>query len=136
LEGCDRSLLARIHRYTVHRLRAEIEPVSAADFMRFLFKWQHVDESTKLTGRDGLREAIEMLDGFEVPTAAWERAVLTARVDGYDPSMLDLLCLAGEVAWARLSHPNPESADPPRWRPRRRCAVPARTRRRVAGASN
>ncbi|MEO8090939.1 MAG: DEAD/DEAH box helicase, partial [Gemmatimonadales bacterium] len=39
LEWCDRRLLARIHRYTLHRLRAEIEPVSAADFMRFLFAW-------------------------------------------------------------------------------------------------
>ena len=29
---CDRRLLARIHRYTLDRLRAEIEPVSAQDF--------------------------------------------------------------------------------------------------------
>ena len=43
LEWCDRRLLARIHRYTLNRLRAEIEPVSPADFMRFLFAWQHVD---------------------------------------------------------------------------------------------
>ncbi len=41
IEWCDRALLARIHRYTLNRLRAEIEPVSPADFMRFLFKWQH-----------------------------------------------------------------------------------------------
>ena len=45
LEWCDRRLLARIHRYTLNRLRAEIEPVSPADFMRFLFAWQHVDPS-------------------------------------------------------------------------------------------
>ena len=42
LEWCDRRLLARIHRYTLSRLRAEIEPVTAADFMRFLLHWQHV----------------------------------------------------------------------------------------------
>jgi ATP-dependent Lhr-like helicase len=34
LEWCDRGLLARIHRYTIGRLRAEIEPVSPADFIR------------------------------------------------------------------------------------------------------
>src|SRR5262249_34896094 len=34
-EWCDRRLLARIHRYTLSRLRAEIEPVTASDFMRF-----------------------------------------------------------------------------------------------------
>jgi ATP-dependent Lhr-like helicase len=52
-EWCDRALLARIHRYTLSRLRAEIEPVSPADFMRFLFKWQHVDEIARLTGPRG-----------------------------------------------------------------------------------
>jgi ATP-dependent Lhr-like helicase len=116
-EWCDRALLARIHRYTVHRLRAEIEPVSPADFMRFLFKWQHVDPADRLTALDGLRETVAMLDGFELASAAWERAVLRARVEGYDPSMLDMLCLAGEVAWARLSHPDPTHTDPPRLAP-------------------
>ena len=117
LEWCDRALLARIHRYTVTRLRAEIEPVSPADFMRFLFKWQHVDPTDRLTGLDGLREAIAMLDGYELPAAAWERSILPARVDGFDGSMLDMLCLAGEAAWARLSAPAPDVTDPPRLGP-------------------
>jgi ATP-dependent helicase Lhr and Lhr-like helicase len=116
-EWCDRALLARIHRYTVHRLRAEIEPVSPADFMRFLFKWQHVDAADRLTGLDGLRETVAMLDGFELAAAAWERSVLPARVGGYDPAMLDMLCLAGEVAWARLSSPDRALTDPPRLAP-------------------
>ena len=101
----------------MHRLRAEIEPVSPADFMRFLFKWQHVDAPDRLAGLDGLREVVAMLDGFELAAAAWERSVLDARVDGYDPSMLDMLCLAGEVAWARLSYPDSTHADPPRLAP-------------------
>ena len=105
LEWCDRALLARIHRYTLNRLRAEIEPVTPADFMRFLFTWQHVDERSRLTGLDGLREAIALLDGFELSAGAWERAVLPSRLDRYDPSMLDMLCLAGEVGWTRLSTP-------------------------------
>ena len=105
VEWCDRALLARIHRYTLNRLRAEIEPVAPADFMRFLFTWHHVDDRNKLSGLDGLREAVALLDGFEMPAAAWERAVLPARLDRYDPSWLDMLCLAGEVGWARLSTP-------------------------------
>ena len=105
LEWCDRALLARIHRYTLNRLRAEIEPVAPADFMRFLFTWHHVDDRTKLSGLDGVREAVALLDGFEMPAGAWERAVLPARLDRYDPSWLDMLCLAGEVGWARLSTP-------------------------------
>jgi ATP-dependent Lhr-like helicase len=103
LEWCDRGLLARIHRYTLNRLRAEIEPVSPADFMRFLFGWQHVDPASRLTGLDGLRTIIETLDGYEVAARGWERAVLPARMDHYEPPMLDMLCLTGEVGWARLS---------------------------------
>ncbi|HEY0871995.1 MAG TPA: DEAD/DEAH box helicase, partial [Vicinamibacterales bacterium] len=102
-EWCDRALLARIHRYTLNRLRAEIEPVMAADFMRFLFRWQHVEQSSRLTGPDGLREIVASLDGYELPAGAWERHVLAARLDRYDPSMLDMICLSGEGAWARLS---------------------------------
>ncbi len=105
VEWCDRALLSRIHRYTLNRLRAEIEPVSPADFMRFLFTWHHVDERTKLSGLDGVREAVTLLDGFEMPAGAWERAVLPVRLDRYDPSWLDMLCLAGEIGWARLSAP-------------------------------
>ena len=96
-------VLARIHRYTLNRLRAEISPVTPADFMRFLFAWQHVDPSSALTGPDGLRAVIAQLDGVELPARAWERDVLKARVDRYDPALLDMLCLTGEVAWARLS---------------------------------
>jgi ATP-dependent Lhr-like helicase len=103
LEWCDRTLLARIHRYTLNRLRAEIEPVSPADFMRFLFRWQHVETSSRLTGLDGLREIVAALDGYELAAGAWERAVLPARLDRYDPSMLDMICLAGEAGWGRLS---------------------------------
>jgi ATP-dependent helicase Lhr and Lhr-like helicase len=114
LEWCDRALLSRIHRYTIHRLRAEIEPVSAADFMRFLFAWQHVEPSTKLRGVDGLREIVAKLDGFELAAGAWERSVLPARLEGYEPAMLDMLCLAGEVAWRRLSAPSIDPASPPR----------------------
>jgi len=103
LEWCDRRLLARIHRYTLTRLRAEISPVSPADFMRFLFAWQHVSQPAALTGPDGLRAILAQLDGVELPARAWERDVLPARLDRYDPAMLDMLCLTGEVAWARLS---------------------------------
>jgi ATP-dependent Lhr-like helicase len=103
LEWCDRTLLARIHRYTLNRLRAEIEPVSPADFMRFLFRWQHVEASSKLTGHDGLREIVAMLDGYELGASAWERSVLPSRLDRYEPSMLDMICLTGEAGWGRLS---------------------------------
>jgi ATP-dependent Lhr-like helicase len=62
-----------------------------------------VDQAAQLTSIDGLREIVAMLDGFELAASAWERAVLPARMSAYDPQLLDMLCLAGEVGWARLS---------------------------------
>jgi ATP-dependent Lhr-like helicase len=100
---CDRRLLARIHRYTMDRLRAEIEPVSAQDFLRYLFERHHLAPRTRAGGRAGLRDAIAMLQGFEIAAAAWERDVLAPRVAGYRTEWLDELCLSGEVAWGRLS---------------------------------
>jgi ATP-dependent Lhr-like helicase len=104
-EWCDRRLLARIHRATLHRLRAEIQPVTPADFMRFLFEWQHVTPSSRLRGVDGVRAVIHQLDGFELAADAWDRYVLPSRVAGYDPSSLDLLCYSGEAAWGRVTEP-------------------------------
>ncbi len=107
LEWCDRRLLARIHRYTLHRLRAEIEPVSAADFMRFLFAWQRVEPNQRAAGLEGLATVMAQLDGFELPAAAWESDVLAARVTEYDPTLLDTLCMTGRVAWGRLAGRDP-----------------------------
>jgi ATP-dependent helicase Lhr and Lhr-like helicase len=102
-EVCDRRLLARIHRYTLDRLRAEIEAVSAQDFLRFLVERHHLTAKSRIGGRAALRAAVESLQGFEIPSAAWERDVLAPRVAGYRPEWLDELCLAGELTWARLS---------------------------------
>ncbi|MFT4571007.1 MAG: ATP-dependent Lhr-like helicase [Hyphomicrobiaceae bacterium] len=108
-EWCERGLLARIHRLTLGRLRREIEPVSPADFMRFLLRWQRVAEGSRLHGREGVRAVIAQLQGLELPGPAWEQSVLPARIAGYDPAHLEELCLAGEVAWGRLAVTLPDS---------------------------
>jgi ATP-dependent Lhr-like helicase len=104
-EWCERGLLARIHRYTLNRLRAEIEPVNAQDLMRFLFAWQRVEPGQRMRGAEGLAAIVDLLDGFELPAAAWEADVLPARVESYEPQWLDALCLSGRLAWSRLSPP-------------------------------
>jgi ATP-dependent Lhr-like helicase len=103
LEWCDRRLLARIHRYTLNRLRAEIEPVSAAEFLRFLCHWQHVAGEDQVQGAEGLAAVVEQLEGFELAAAGWEHDVLPARVADYGSEQLDQLCLSGRVAWGRLT---------------------------------
>jgi ATP-dependent Lhr-like helicase len=115
-ELCDRRLLARIHRQTLDRLRSEIEPVSAQDFLRYLLDRHRLTRRSRAGGRAGLRDTIAMLQGFELAAAAWETEVLAPRVAGYRPEWLDELCLAGEIAWARLS-PRRSAASTPAGRP-------------------
>jgi ATP-dependent Lhr-like helicase len=117
LEWCERRLLARIHRYTIKTLRAEIEPVSPADFMRFLFDWQGVARSPKPEGVESLDAVIKQLEGYEVPAAAWESDVLAARLNDYDPHWLDSLCLSGRALWARLTPSKSVGATPVRTTP-------------------
>jgi ATP-dependent helicase Lhr and Lhr-like helicase len=106
VEWCDRRLLARIHRLTVATLRKQIEPVTAAQFMRWLLRWQHVAPGSQVLGERGTLEVLRQLQGFEVAANAWERQVLARRVADYDPKVLDQLCLTGSVGWGRLSpHP-------------------------------
>ncbi len=103
VEWCDRRLLQRIHRLTVGRLRKEIEPLSSQDFMRFLFRWHHLDAGDSLRGKGGLATAISLLQGYEAPAAAWEQVLLPARMKPYLPELLERACWNGEVAWARLT---------------------------------
>ena len=140
IEWCDRALLARIHRYTVKRLRQEIEPVSSQDFVRFLFRWQHVSPNERRQGPDALDAVIGQLQGFEAPAAAWEADLLPSRLDNYDFTWLDDLCLAGRAVWTRLTpsagttagNPGPIRATPVTLLPRRSAgawtrAAPARS---------
>ena len=117
-EWCERRLLARIHRYTVKRLRQEIEPVSAATSCASCsLAARHAD--TRMEGPDARGGRDRQLEGFEAPAAAWEADILPARVAGYDLTWLDDLCLAGRVVWTRLKRRAPRSVR----KNRARCAA-------------
>jgi ATP-dependent helicase Lhr and Lhr-like helicase len=106
IEWCDRRLLARIHRLTVGELRKQVQPVTPAQFMRWLLRWQHAAPGTQLIGERGVVEILRQLQGFEAPANSWENRVLRQRISGYAPQILDQLCLTGAVGWGRLSpHP-------------------------------
>ncbi len=107
IEWCNRRVLARIHKLTLGTLRKQIEPVNAAQFMRWLLRWQHVAPNSRLIGEHGTLEVLQQLQGFEAPANSWESQILARRVAGYDPKVLDNLCLTGAVGWGRLSpHPS------------------------------
>jgi ATP-dependent Lhr-like helicase len=122
-QWCNRRVLARIHRLTIGRLRREIEPVTAAQYMAFLQRWQHVTPTTRLHGIDGTLQIVRQLEGYEIPAVAWEGQILPARIAGYKPEYLDRLCYAGDIMWGRLSpHPAMElrkAAESRRVRPTR-----------------
>jgi ATP-dependent Lhr-like helicase len=131
-EWCERRLLARIHRYTVQRLRAEIEPVSVADFLRFLFEWQGLTTDPRPEGPQALAAVIEQLEGFEAPAAAWEADILAARLNDYDPQYLDGLCLAGRALWTRLTPPKVTDGKEHSVQPVRTTPIALLTRSRLA----
>ncbi len=100
-EWCERRLLARIHRYTLNRLRSEIEPVSISVFMRFLFDWQRL--SDKAQGPEALADALQQLAGYPIPAQLWQSEILPARIQHYTDNLLESLTLTGRFIWLRLS---------------------------------
>jgi ATP-dependent Lhr-like helicase len=105
-EWCERRLLARIHRLTIGALRSQIQPLTAAQFMQWLLRWQHVAPGNQVLGEHGTLEVLRQLQGFEAPANSWEGQILSRRIANYDPRVLDHLCLSGAVGWGRLSpHP-------------------------------
>ncbi len=118
-EWCSRRLLARIHRLTLDGLRRQIEPATPETFLRFLLQWMHLTPGTHVTGRHGLREVLDQLQGFDMPAVAWERDILPVRVSDYDPHWLDDLCMSGELMWARVTPPTGPGGDAGGRTPRR-----------------
>ncbi|MGH7082512.1 MAG: Lhr family helicase, partial [Acetobacteraceae bacterium] len=108
-EWCERGLLARIHRYTVKRLRAEIEPVEPRDLLRFLLDWQRAAPRARMEGPDAVAAVLTQLEGFEAPAGAWETEILPTRINEYDPAWLDEQCLGGRFVWTRLARRRAES---------------------------
>jgi ATP-dependent helicase Lhr and Lhr-like helicase len=126
-EWCERGLLARIHRYTVKRLRAEVSPVSTRDFLRFLAEWQRLAPEARMQGPDAVAHVLSLLEGFEAPAGAWEAELLPARVAEYEPAWLDAECLAGRFVWVRLA----SRASPARYGPLRSTPITFVARRNL-----
>jgi ATP-dependent helicase Lhr and Lhr-like helicase len=126
-QWCARRLLARIHGYTRERRRAEVRPISQEEWQGFLQSWWHAAPATRVHGRAGLAEMIELLQGSEWPAGEWER-IFAERVESYRPEWLDDLCLSGEVVWGRLSvlEPVADGEDPVVGQPRQSSKTPSR----------
>lgn len=118
-EFCERRLLARIHRLTLHRLRREIEPVTPAEFVDFLTHYQCVQSESRKEGPLGALAVLEQLSGYAAAAATWESDILSTRVRLYQPALLDQLCISGQVMWSvarRKGASNPTDDQSPRLR--------------------
>ncbi|HEY6122478.1 MAG TPA: hypothetical protein VIV66_21160, partial [Pyrinomonadaceae bacterium] len=83
--------------------------------------WQKLAPEHQVEGPESLSAIIEQLEGWEAPAAAWEGEIFPSRLVEYDPAWLDVLCLSGEVIWARLTPATKNGQD------RTRLSGPVRT---------
>jgi ATP-dependent Lhr-like helicase len=111
-QWCDRYVLERIHRETLGRLRAEVEPCRDEEFAAFRLRWFHLGDADLATGVEGTRIVMEQLAGLPFAPAIWEAAILPARIPGYRPEYLDLLCMGGDLRWIAIP-PDDESVSAP-----------------------
>ena len=73
-EWCERTLLARIHRLTLGRLRREIEPVHRLRLPALPLRWQHVHPGSSSWRARSERGRLRQLQGFQLASGGWERA--------------------------------------------------------------
>jgi ATP-dependent Lhr-like helicase len=98
-QWCDRYVLERIHRQTLNRLRAEVEPCTDHEFAAFRLRWQHLGAAPLEPGAESVRIVLQQLSGLAFSPEFWEQAIFSARIRDYRPEHLDLLCMSGEFAW-------------------------------------
>ncbi len=107
-QWCDRYVLERIHRQTLNHLRAAVEPCSDYEFAAFRLRWMQIGFGLPATA-EAVNTVLEQLSGLAFDPAFWERAILPARIAGYRPELLDLLCLRGDLRWVATSPDGIES---------------------------
>jgi ATP-dependent Lhr-like helicase len=99
-EWVDADVLRSLRRRSLARLRHEIEPVESDALGRFAVSWHGIGSGRR--GLEALLDAIEQLQGAAIPASLLDTEVLPARVEDYQPRMLDELMAAGEVAWVGI----------------------------------
>jgi ATP-dependent Lhr-like helicase len=109
-EWCEPEVLRSLRRRSLARLRREVEPVDQHGFARFVLSWQGIEPVSGVAGNresrivnrelDRLRDVVAQVEGYPMPASVLERDILSARIHGYQPRLLDELGAYGELAWA------------------------------------
>jgi ATP-dependent Lhr-like helicase len=112
IQWCDRYNLERIHRMTLARVRAEIEPCADHEYAAFRLRWMHVADAELPADQSGVATVLEQLSGIAATPEIWEHAILPARIASYRPEMLDLVCMSGQMKWIAVPGELPDGARP------------------------
>ncbi|HVJ17808.1 MAG TPA: DEAD/DEAH box helicase, partial [Polyangiaceae bacterium] len=96
-EYCEREALSAIKHKSLALLRAQVEPVPPASLALLYADWQGIGR--RRAGTDALLAVVEQLEGASLPASSLESDVLPARMQGYEPGLLDDLMLGGELVW-------------------------------------
>src|SRR5262249_54566383 len=70
--------------------------------MAFRLRWMHIGGADISADSNGVAEVLEQLSGMAFAPDFWERSILPARIGGYRPDLLDLVCLGGQMMWAAV----------------------------------
>lgn len=114
-EWCDQSVLRRIKRRTLAKLRGEVAAVDASVLGRFLPRWHGLEplpEPEQPGARkrrpaavgagaasQRLAEVVAQIEGLPLPWSVLVGDVLPARIPGFDLELLDLAAASGEIVW-------------------------------------
>ncbi|MGA8643665.1 DNA glycosylase AlkZ-like family protein [Candidatus Binatus sp.] len=112
IQWSDRYNLERIHRMTLARVRAEIEPCADHEYAAFRLRWMHVGAADLPADQTGVAAVLDQLSGIAATPEIWEHAILPARIEGYRPEMLDLVCMSGQMKWLAVSGEGVDSSRP------------------------
>ncbi|HMR48295.1 MAG TPA: DEAD/DEAH box helicase [Arachnia sp.] len=95
-EFVDPEVLRRLRSRSLARARAQLQPVSATGYARFLADLHQVDDRPE-SSPDEVLLALQGLAGAALPASAWETHILPARLRHYSPAHLDALLAEGEA---------------------------------------
>jgi len=95
----SRSVAARLVRLSLGAVRTAAAPVPADRWQRLLLARHGLVRPSAERGPEALRAALAPLQGLFLPATLWESALLPARLPGFRPEDLDLLCASGELTW-------------------------------------
>ena len=90
-------LFEKVERRMAARNRAD--RASPEQLLRLLQERHRLEPDRRLSGPEGVAEALDLLQGLFLPASWWESVILPARVADYRKSDLDLLCASGEWFW-------------------------------------